>query len=59
MLWNRLKKLWSRYDEKQAERELHRAAAESDAPQVPHPGPALFDEPFERTETVPPEDLPG
>ncbi|HEY2556621.1 MAG TPA: hypothetical protein VGI08_05905 [Diaminobutyricibacter sp.] len=58
MFWERIRKLWSGHDAKLADRELRRELAEQGAPGVPHTGGALFDEPFEPTESVPRGDLP-
>jgi len=57
-MWERIKRLWSGHDEKLAERELRRESAEGEGPPVPHTGGALFDEPFQPTETVPGDDSP-
>ncbi|MGH2971085.1 MAG: hypothetical protein ACRDNM_00675 [Gaiellaceae bacterium] len=57
-MWNRIRKLWSGRDDRLAERELRREAAEGEGPPVPHTGGALFDEPFQATESVPGDDLP-
>jgi hypothetical protein len=59
MFWDRIRTLWSRHDANLADRELHREAAEAEGPPVPHTGGALFDEPFQPTETVPGDDDPG
>lgn len=59
MIWNRLRRLWGARDERLAERELRREAAESGGPAVPHTGGALFDEPFQPTEPVPGDDRPN
>ncbi|HEY2072919.1 MAG TPA: hypothetical protein VGG88_05040 [Gaiellaceae bacterium] len=58
MVWDRIRKLWSGHDEKLADRELRRESAQAGAPGVPHTGGALFDEPFEPTESVPGDDRP-
>ena len=56
MDWRRIKELW---DQKLAHRELQREAAGAETPDPPHTGGALFDEPFQPTETVPGDDLPA
>jgi hypothetical protein len=53
--WRRIKELW---DRKLARRELQREAAEGEGAHPPHTGGALFDEPYQPTETVPGDDLP-
>ena len=58
-MWQRIRSLWSRRDEKLAERELRRESAEAEGPPVPHTGGALFDEPFQPTESVPGDDRPN
>jgi hypothetical protein len=57
-VWRRLRQLWRANDERLAERELRREAVEPQG-SIPHTGGALYDEPFERTETVPGDDAPG
>lgn len=58
MLWDRIRRLWSRHDEHLAERELRRESAEADAPIVPFAGGLLLDEPFEPSDPVPGDDRP-
>jgi hypothetical protein len=58
MFWKRLKQKWARHEQEVAERELRREAAEPRG-SVPHTGGALYDEPFQSTETVPGDDAPG
>lgn len=57
MFWQRIRSLWARHDQQLADRELRRGLAEEGLG-VPHTGGALFDEPFQPTESVPRDDLP-
>lgn len=54
----RIRRLFSARNERLAERELRREAAEGEGIPVPHTGGALFDEPFQPTESIPGDDKP-
>lgn len=58
MLWERIKRLWSRNNDRLAERELDREIADRGLPINPNVGGGLYDEPFQPTEPVPRDDLP-
>ncbi|MBV8065733.1 MAG: hypothetical protein JOY73_09430 [Actinobacteria bacterium] len=58
MLWDSIKRLWSRNNDRLAERELDREIADKGLHVNPNAGGGLYDEPFQPTEPRPADDLP-